>query len=107
LTVLRERPPNEAAFLFVFAFAFQVGAGGYNFALFNSVKSSVECVAGGFMKNRIEAHIDEIVAMCDGDLRGALKALMLVNELLETQLERLHVTGICDEDAERRVGWLH
>jgi hypothetical protein len=57
------------------------------------------------MKKRIEAHIDEIVAMCDGDLRGALKALMLVNEHLEFQLERLHVA--CGENAERRTGSLH
>jgi hypothetical protein len=27
--------------------------------------------------------IDEIVATCNGDIRGALKALMLVNEQLE------------------------
>jgi hypothetical protein len=59
------------------------------------------------MKKRIEAHINEIVAMCDGDLRGALKALMLVNEHLESQLERLHVTGTCDENAVRRTSSLH
>jgi hypothetical protein len=53
------------------------------------------------MKKRTEAHIDEIVAMCDGDLRGALKALMLVNEHLESQLERLHA------DTERRMSTLH
>ena len=34
--------------------------------------------------------IDEIVATCNGDIRGALKALMLVNEQLETELEQLH-----------------
>ncbi|MCP1745084.1 hypothetical protein ABIF65_006761 [Bradyrhizobium japonicum] len=33
--------------------------------------------------------IDEIVADCDGDVRGALMALMLVNEQLEQRLERL------------------
>jgi hypothetical protein len=59
------------------------------------------------MKKRIEAHIDEIVAMCDGDLRGALKALMLVNEHLESQLERLQVTGTCDESVVRRMSSLH
>jgi hypothetical protein len=55
------------------------------------------------MKKRTDAHIDEIVAMCDGDLRGALKALMLVNEHLESQLERLHATGVCDENTQRRM----
>ena len=34
--------------------------------------------------------IDEIVATCNGDLRGALKALMLVNEQLEAELQQLH-----------------
>jgi hypothetical protein len=29
----------------------------------------------------------EIVAVCDGDLHGALRALMLLNEQLEQQLE--------------------
>jgi hypothetical protein len=56
------------------------------------------------MNKRTEAQIDEIVAMCDGDLRGALKALMLVNEHLEFQLEQLQATN---ETAERRTGSLH
>jgi len=30
--------------------------------------------------------VDEIVAACNGDLRGAVKALMLVNEQLEQRL---------------------
>jgi hypothetical protein len=59
------------------------------------------------MKKRTESHIDSIVAMCDGDLRGALKALMLVNEHLESQLERLHATGARDENTERRMSTLH
>jgi len=37
-----------------------------------------------------EAAIDEIVARCNGDLRGALKALLLVNEQLEAELQQLH-----------------
>jgi hypothetical protein len=36
-----------------------------------------------------EAAIDEIVARCNGDLRGALKALLLVNEQLEAELQQL------------------
>jgi hypothetical protein len=31
--------------------------------------------------------IDEIVASCHGDLRGAVKALLLVNEQLESELD--------------------
>jgi hypothetical protein len=34
-----------------------------------------------------ELAVDEIVAACDGDVRGALRALMLVNEQLEQRLE--------------------
>jgi hypothetical protein len=34
-----------------------------------------------------EAAIDEIVASCDGDVHGALKALLLVNEQLEAELQ--------------------
>jgi hypothetical protein len=37
-----------------------------------------------------EAAIDEIVARCNGDIRGALKALLLVNEQLEAELAELH-----------------
>jgi hypothetical protein len=37
-----------------------------------------------------EAAIDEIVAKCNGDIRGALKALLLVNEQLEAELRQLH-----------------
>jgi hypothetical protein len=33
-----------------------------------------------------DAAIDEIVARCNGDIRGALRALLLVNEQLETEL---------------------
>ena len=37
-----------------------------------------------------EAAIDEIVASCDGDVMGALKALLLVNEQLEAEIRQLH-----------------
>jgi hypothetical protein len=36
-----------------------------------------------------ETAIDEIVARCNGDIRGALKALLLVNEQLEAELAQL------------------
>lgn len=39
--------------------------------------------------DRYELAIDEIVAACDGDVHGALRALMLVNEQLERRLERI------------------
>jgi hypothetical protein len=37
-----------------------------------------------------EAVIDEIVASCNGDVHGALKALLLVNERLEAELQKLY-----------------
>jgi hypothetical protein len=59
------------------------------------------------MNKKTEALIDRIVAMCDGDVRGALKALMLVNEHLELQLEQYHAASVGREKGERRTGSLH
>jgi regulator of replication initiation timing len=59
------------------------------------------------MTDRIEERIDEIIATCDGDLRGALKALLLVNEHLEFELQQLQARGALDEKAERRTSSLH
>ena len=39
-----------------------------------------------------EAAIDEIVASCNGDIHGALKALLLVNEQLEAELQQIYAT---------------
>jgi hypothetical protein len=36
--------------------------------------------------DQYEQDVDEIAAACNGDLRGAVKALMLVNEQLEQRL---------------------
>ena len=36
-----------------------------------------------------EAAIDQIVASCNGDIRGALKALLRVNEQLEAELAQI------------------
>jgi hypothetical protein len=40
--------------------------------------------------NPSETAIDEIVASCGGDVMGALKALLLVNEQLEAEIRQLH-----------------
>ncbi len=37
-----------------------------------------------------EAAIDRIVASCNGDLHSALRALLLVNEQLEAELQQLY-----------------
>jgi hypothetical protein len=35
-----------------------------------------------------EVAVDEAIATCDGNLRGALRALILANEFLERDLEK-------------------
>jgi hypothetical protein len=37
-----------------------------------------------------EAEIDDIIATCNGDARGAVKALLLVNEQLESEIQQLY-----------------
>jgi hypothetical protein len=59
------------------------------------------------MTDRIEAQIDEILTLYEGDLLGALKALLLVNELLEFELQQLQAKGACDDKAENRMSSLH
>lgn len=54
-----------------------------------------------------EAAIDEIVARCNGDIRGALKALLLVNEQLEAQLAELHAAAAHGGSAGPKRGVLH
>jgi hypothetical protein len=54
-----------------------------------------------------ETAIDEIVANCGGDIRGALKALMLVNEHLEAELQQLYATVSCGGEFDRGSGILH
>lgn len=39
---------------------------------------------------RTDIAIDKIVAACDGNLHGALEALLLVNEHLEAELHQLY-----------------
>ena len=54
-----------------------------------------------------EAAIDEIVASCDGDLRGALRALLLVNEHLEAEIAKLYAAAAHHGLAERGSNALH
>jgi hypothetical protein len=54
-----------------------------------------------------EAAIDEIVANCNGDLRGALKALLLVNEHLEAEIAQLYAAAVHYGLTERGGSALH
>lgn len=42
-----------------------------------------------FSEDRYENALDDVIAQCDGDIRGALKALLAANEYLEMELLHL------------------
>ncbi|MBR0698009.1 hypothetical protein [Bradyrhizobium lablabi] len=46
---------------------------------------------------RYEQACDQAIAMCDGNLRSTIKALIMANEYLETELEELQaaITAGC------------
>jgi hypothetical protein len=39
--------------------------------------------------DRYDAAVEDAIATCNGDLHGAVRALMLLNEMLESQLEEM------------------
>jgi hypothetical protein len=43
--------------------------------------------------NHYEEACDQAIAMCGGNLRGAIKALIMANEYLEHELEELQALG--------------
>ena len=47
-----------------------------------------------------DAVIEKIIASCDGNIWGALEALLRVNEHLETELRQLHeaVAGVSNTE---------
>jgi hypothetical protein len=51
--------------------------------------------------------IDEIVASCNGDIRGALRALLLVNEQLEAELAQLYAVVSHRRPFDRGSSVLH
>jgi hypothetical protein len=62
-----------------------------------------------------EAAVDDAIATCDGDLRGALKALIIVNEYLERDLNAAlalvtaapSIAAAADDDAgSMLVNWM-
>jgi hypothetical protein len=55
----------------------------------------------------VEAAIDQIVANCKGDVHGALKALLLVNEQLEAELQQLYAAVALGGPFERGENVLH
>jgi hypothetical protein len=59
------------------------------------------------MSRSNEAAIDKIVASCNGDMHGALKALLLVNEQLEAELQQLYAAVALGGPFERGSSVLH
>jgi len=56
---------------------------------------------------RTEVAIDQIIASCDGNTRGALEALLLVNEHLESELHRLYEVISSIGQPDECFGTLH
>jgi hypothetical protein len=56
---------------------------------------------------RTEIAIEKIVAACDGNMRGALEALLLVNEHLEAELHQLYAAFSCAADRSPRFKRVH
>ena len=54
-----------------------------------------------------DAAIDEIISTCDGDLRSAVKVLLLVNEQLETELRQLQAAAALGEAPAPATGAVH
>ena len=54
-----------------------------------------------------EAAIDGIVASCNGDIHGALKALLLVNEQLEAELQQLYAAWLLAGRSSTAASVLH
>jgi hypothetical protein len=54
-----------------------------------------------------DAAIDEIIATCDGDLRSAVKILLLVNEQLESELRQLQAASALNSTPDLGSGALH
>lgn len=48
-----------------------------------------------------ESMIEEAIATCGGDMRGALKALLLANEHLEAELSQLRAQAPCSPVSSR------
>jgi len=57
--------------------------------------------------NEYEQDVDEIIAACRGDLSGAVRALMLINEQLEQRLQRLSAVLTEKAEEDHRQHLLH
>ena len=51
--------------------------------------------------DRYKQACDQAIAMCDGNTRSAIKALLLANEYLETEIEELQTAASSDRAQAR------
>ncbi len=56
---------------------------------------------------RSEIAVEKIIAACDGDIHGALEALLLVNEHLEAELHQLYAAGCPTHCRSQRFTTVH
>lgn len=59
------------------------------------------------ISDRYDRAVEDAIATCNGDLRGALRALMLVNEVLESELYELQAAMRTGETTRRTGQSLH
>jgi hypothetical protein len=52
---------------------------------------------------RYEQACDQAIAMCDGNLRSTVKALIMANEYLESELQELRVAVAADRSPARSL----
>ena len=70
----------------------------------NSVPHSISKSSALPETGRYEQACDQAIAMCDGNLRSTIKALIMANEYLEAELEELQAAiaaGCAPADAPR------
>ena len=53
--------------------------------------------------SRYEQACDQAIAMCDGNMRSTIKALIMANEYLETELQELQTTAANDRAPARSL----
>lgn len=56
---------------------------------------------------RTDIIIERIIESCDGSMRSALEALLLVNEHLEVELRRLYSAASLADQMDRRFNTVH
>ncbi len=65
--------------------------------------SKTAALSAPFDNSHYEQACDQAIAMCDGNLRSTIKALIMANEYLEAELEELQaaISAGCIPDSSR------